>query len=37
MIEKKQGKFINIVGDSARTGDKNLIVSAAAGMGLLAS
>lgn len=30
MIEKRQGKFINIVGDSARTGDKNLIVSAAA-------
>ncbi|WP_312853885.1 SDR family NAD(P)-dependent oxidoreductase [Thermoactinomyces mirandus] len=30
MIERKQGKFVNIVGDSARTGDRNLILSAAA-------
>ncbi|WP_284035584.1 SDR family oxidoreductase [Neobacillus sp. 114] len=30
MINKNNGKFINIVGDSARTGDRNLIVSAAA-------
>ncbi|MEH6948876.1 SDR family oxidoreductase [Bacillus sp. JJ634] len=30
MMENNQGKFINIVGDSARTGDRNLIVSAAA-------
>lgn len=30
MIDKRQGKFVNIVGDSARTGDKNLIISAAA-------
>lgn len=30
MMEKKYGKFINIVGDSARTGDKNLVLSAAA-------
>ena len=35
MIEKKQGKFINIVGDSAQTGDKNLIVSAAARNGAI--
>ncbi len=35
MMEKKQGKFINIVGDSARTGDKNLIVSAAARNGAI--
>ena len=35
MLEKKQGKFINIVGDSARTGDKNLIVSAAARNGAI--
>jgi NAD(P)-dependent dehydrogenase (short-subunit alcohol dehydrogenase family) len=33
MLAKKQGKFINIVGDSARTGDKNLIISAAARSG----
>lgn len=30
MMENNQGKFINIVGDSARTGDKNLIISGAA-------
>jgi NAD(P)-dependent dehydrogenase (short-subunit alcohol dehydrogenase family) len=30
MMERKQGKFVNIVGDSARTGDRNLIISAAA-------
>lgn len=30
MIQNNQGKFINIIGDSARTGDRNLIVSAAA-------
>jgi NAD(P)-dependent dehydrogenase (short-subunit alcohol dehydrogenase family) len=35
MIEKRQGKFINIVGDSARTGDKNLIISAAARNGAI--
>lgn len=35
MIDKKQGKFLNIVGDSARTGDKNLIVSAAARNGAI--
>lgn len=35
MIEKMQGKFINIVGDSAQTGDKNLIVSAAARNGAI--
>ncbi|WP_338472656.1 SDR family oxidoreductase [Niallia sp. XMNu-256] len=33
MMEKKQGKFINIVGDSARTGDKHFILSAAARSG----
>lgn len=35
MIEKKNGKFINIVGDSARTGDRNLIISAAARNGAI--
>ncbi|KAA9022555.1 SDR family NAD(P)-dependent oxidoreductase [Niallia endozanthoxylica] len=30
MIDKRKGKFVNIVGDSARTGDKHLIISAAA-------
>lgn len=35
MMENQQGKFINIVGDSARTGDKNLIVSAAARNGTI--
>lgn len=35
MMEKKQGKFINIVGDSARTGDKHLILSAAARNGAI--
>jgi NAD(P)-dependent dehydrogenase (short-subunit alcohol dehydrogenase family) len=35
MIGKRQGKFINIVGDSARTGDKNLIISAAARNGAI--
>jgi NAD(P)-dependent dehydrogenase (short-subunit alcohol dehydrogenase family) len=35
MIEKRQGKFVNIVGDSARTGDKNLIISAAARNGAI--
>ncbi|UJL45483.1 SDR family oxidoreductase [Virgibacillus sp. NKC19-16] len=30
MIEDSQGKFINIIGDSARTGDRHLIVSGAA-------
>ncbi|WP_350298837.1 SDR family NAD(P)-dependent oxidoreductase [Peribacillus frigoritolerans] len=35
MIGKNQGKFINIVGDSARTGDRNLIVSAAARSGAI--
>ncbi|MFE5430323.1 SDR family NAD(P)-dependent oxidoreductase [Peribacillus simplex] len=35
MIGKNQGKFINIIGDSARTGDRNLIVSAAARSGTI--
>lgn len=35
MISKSQGKFINIVGDSARTGDRNLIISAAARSGAI--
>ena len=35
MISKNQGKFINIVGDSARTGDRNLIISAAARSGAI--
>jgi NAD(P)-dependent dehydrogenase (short-subunit alcohol dehydrogenase family) len=30
MISKERGKFLNIIGDSARTGDRNLIISAAA-------
>lgn len=33
MINKKKGKFINIIGDSARSGDRNLIVSAASRSG----
>ncbi|WP_054711381.1 SDR family oxidoreductase [Bacillus sp. JCM 19041] len=35
MMEQKQGKFIHIIGDSARTGDRNLIVSAAARSGTI--
>lgn len=35
MIENNQGKFINIIGDSARTGNKHLIVSAAARNGAI--
>lgn len=35
MQEKNAGKFINIVGDSARTGDRHLIVSAAARSGTI--
>lgn len=35
MVSNNQGKFINIVGDSARTGDRNLIVSAAARSGAI--
>jgi 2-hydroxycyclohexanecarboxyl-CoA dehydrogenase len=35
MIANNSGKFINIVGDSARTGDRNLIVSAAARSGAI--
>ncbi|MGD8189423.1 SDR family NAD(P)-dependent oxidoreductase [Brevibacillus ginsengisoli] len=35
MMEKTQGKFINIVGDSARTGDRNLIISGAARNGAI--
>ena len=35
MIANEGGKFINIVGDSARTGDRNLIVSAAARSGAI--
>jgi NAD(P)-dependent dehydrogenase (short-subunit alcohol dehydrogenase family) len=35
IISKNQGKFINIVGDSARTGDRNLIISAAARSGAI--
>lgn len=30
MMKNNQGKFINIVGDSARTGDRNLILSSSA-------
>src|SRR5690606_31858120 len=33
MKQKNSGKFINIIGDSARTGDRNLIISAAARSG----
>lgn len=33
MMDNMNGKFINIVGDSARTGDKTLILSAAARAG----
>lgn len=35
MIDKNQGKFINIVGDSARTGDRHFIVSGAARNGTI--
>ncbi|NMD68866.1 SDR family oxidoreductase [Bacillus sp. DNRA2] len=35
MITKQLGKFINIVGDSARTGDRHLIISAAARNGAI--
>ncbi|MFC3041836.1 SDR family NAD(P)-dependent oxidoreductase [Virgibacillus xinjiangensis] len=35
MREAGQGKMVNIVGDSARTGDKNLIVSGAARNGAI--
>lgn len=35
MQEKNAGKFINIVGDSARTGDRHLIISAAARSGTI--
>ncbi|RLL46882.1 SDR family oxidoreductase [Oceanobacillus piezotolerans] len=35
MKERGQGKFVNIVGDSARTGDRHLIVSAAARNGAI--
>jgi 2-hydroxycyclohexanecarboxyl-CoA dehydrogenase len=35
MIAKNSGKFINIVGDSARTGDRNLIVSSTARSGAI--
>jgi NAD(P)-dependent dehydrogenase (short-subunit alcohol dehydrogenase family) len=35
MKERQQGKFINIVGDSARTGDRNLIISGAARNGTI--
>ncbi|WP_078408953.1 SDR family NAD(P)-dependent oxidoreductase [Priestia abyssalis] len=35
MMGKNQGKFINIVGDSARTGDRHFIVSAAARSGTI--
>lgn len=30
MMERKAGKFVNLVGESARTGDRNLIISASA-------
>lgn len=30
LMEAGEGKFINLVGDSARTGDRNLIISASA-------
>lgn len=35
MKERGEGKFISIVGDSARTGDRNLIISAAARSGVI--
>lgn len=35
MREKKFGKFISIIGDSARTGDRKLIISAAARGGVI--
>lgn len=35
MVKKNEGKFINIVGDSARTGDRNLIISGAARSGAI--
>lgn len=35
MKEQEEGKFITIVGDSARTGDRKLIVSAAARNGVI--
>lgn len=35
MKQKNSGKFINIVGDSARTGDRHFIVSAAARSGAI--
>ncbi|MDQ0219461.1 SDR family oxidoreductase [Peribacillus cavernae] len=35
MMENKRGKFINIIGDSARTGDRNLIISGAARSGTI--
>lgn len=35
MKERQQGKFINIFGDSARTGDRNLIISSAARNGTI--
>lgn len=35
MKEREEGKFITIVGDSARTGDRKLIVSAAARNGVI--
>ncbi len=34
-MKKQGGKFLNIVGDSARTGDRNLIISAAARSGTI--
>jgi 2-hydroxycyclohexanecarboxyl-CoA dehydrogenase len=35
MMEKNRGEFIIVVGDSARTGDRNLIVSTAARNGAI--
>lgn len=35
MKEKRHGKLINVVGDSARTGDKHLIISSAARSGAI--
>ncbi|MGW9100404.1 SDR family NAD(P)-dependent oxidoreductase [Priestia megaterium] len=35
MMKKKEGKFINIVGDSAQTGNRRLIISAAARNGAI--
>lgn len=35
MKARNEGKFINIIGDSARTGDRNLIISAAARNGAI--